>query len=167
MSSSTTQFLGSIPSDPFRQSEIEGKFRIFTGTVELQTDRRVQLLNVTDYITDVVKRSHIQEGQVHVQTLHTTTSLFINEWQDALVKDILQAIERIVPRENYWRHNDAAYSDCDRQNADSHLRALLLGPSLNLQVRSAAILLGVWQRIILAEFDGPRPRAFSIQVTGI
>jgi secondary thiamine-phosphate synthase enzyme len=66
-----------------------------------------------------------------------------------------------------WRHNDPRYSDCDRRNADSHLRGMLMGQALSLQVRNSAVLLGTWQSIILAEFDGPRSRTMSVQVSGI
>ena len=66
-----------------------------------------------------------------------------------------------------WRHNAPRYSDCDRRNADSHLRGMLMGQALSLQVRNSAVLLGTWQSIILAEFDGPRSRTMSVQVSGI
>lgn len=56
---------------------------------------------------------------------------------------------------------------CDRRNADSHLRGMILGQTLCLQVRNSAVLLGKWQSILLAEFDGPRSRSLSVQVSGI
>jgi secondary thiamine-phosphate synthase enzyme len=104
---------------------------------------------------------------VHLQSLHTTTAVFINEWQDALLHDVRSFLEDMVLRERGWRHNDPEYSDCERQNADSHLRGMLMGQSLCLQVRNSAVLLGTWQSIILAEFDGPRSRSMSVQVSGI
>jgi len=59
------------------------------------------------------------------------------------------------------------YSDCERHNADSHLRGILMGQSLCLKVRHSAVLLGTWQSIILAEFDGLRKRSISVQVSGV
>ncbi len=76
-------------------------------------------------------------------------------------------LDDIVDREDNWRHNNPEYSDCERKNADSHLRGMIMGQSLCLQVRNSAVLLGTWQSIILAEFDGPRSRSLSIQVSGI
>lgn len=64
------------------------------------------------------------------------------------------------------RHNDPRYSDCDRANAESHLRAPLLGNSAVLAVRGSRIVRGVWQSIILAELDGPRTRSVSLQILG-
>ncbi len=142
-------------------------FKIFNRVVDWITSDRMQLLNVTDRINDIVRKSGIRDGIVHLQSLHTTTAVFINEWQDALLHDVRAFLEDLVKREDYFRHNDPAYSDCERQNADSHLRGMIMGQSLCLQVRNSAVLLGTWQSIILAEFDGPRSRSMSIQVSGV
>jgi secondary thiamine-phosphate synthase enzyme len=104
---------------------------------------------------------------VHLQSLHTTTAVFINEWQDALLHDVKNFLGEMVNPESGWRHNDPQFSDCERKNADSHLRGMIMGQSLCLQVRNSAVLLGTWQSIILAEFDGPRSRSMSVQVLGV
>jgi secondary thiamine-phosphate synthase enzyme len=114
-----------------------------------------------------VRKSGVREGIVHLQSLHTTTAVFLNEWQDALLHDVRQFLDGLVSRENSWRHNDPRFSDCERRNADSHLRGMIMGQSLSLQVRNSAVLLGTWQSIILAEFDGPRSRSMSVQVSGV
>ena len=70
----------------------------------------------------------------------------------------------MVARDEAWVHNDPDHSDCDRMNADSHLRALLLGHSLTLQISGGEVVLGQWQRILMAELDGPRARTIRMQV---
>src|SRR3954447_7726964 len=142
-------------------------FKMFNRIVDWITNDRLQLINVTDRINEIVQKSGIRDGIVHLQSLHTTTSVFINEWQDALLHDVRTFLEDIVIRERDWRHNDPEYSDCERQNADSHLRGMIMGQSLCLQVRNSTVLLGTWQSIILAEFDGPRSRSMSVQVSGV
>ena len=142
-------------------------FKIFNRIADWITNDRMQLINVTDRINDIVHKSGIRDGIVHLQSLHTTTALFINEWQDALLHDVKQFLEELINPNARWRHNDPAYSDCERRNADSHLRGMVMGQSLCLQVRNSAVLLGTWQSIILAEFDGPRSRSLSIQVSGV
>jgi secondary thiamine-phosphate synthase enzyme len=127
----------------------------------------MQLINITDRINEVVRKSGVRDGIVHLQSLHTTTAVFLNEWQDALLHDVRAFLDELVARDNYFRHNDPKYSDCERKNADSHLRGMVMGQSLCLQVRNSAVLLGTWQSIILAEFDGPRSRSMSIQVSGV
>jgi secondary thiamine-phosphate synthase enzyme len=140
---------------------------MFNRIVDWITNDRTQLINITDRINDVVRKSGIRDGLVHLQSLHTTTSVFLNEWQDALLHDMRRLLDDLVDREDNWRHNDPEYSDCERKNADSHLRGMIMGQSLCLQVRNSAVLLGTWQSIILAEFDGPRSRSLSIQVSGV
>jgi secondary thiamine-phosphate synthase enzyme len=142
-------------------------FHMFNRVVDWITTERLQLINITDRINDIVRKSGIRDGMVHLQSLHTTAAVFLNEWQDALLHDVKSYLEHLVPGGLEWRHNDPRYSDCERQNADSHLRGMMLGQSLCLQVRNSAVLLGTWQSIILAELDGPRSRSMSVQVTGI
>lgn len=144
-----------------------GNFKMFHRVLDWITNDRTQLINITDRINEIVRKSGVRDGMVHLQSLHTTTAVFLNEWQDALIHDVRTFLDQVVARESRWRHNDPEYSDCERQNADSHLRGMLMGQTLCLQVRNSAVLLGTWQSIILAEFDGPRSRSMSVQVSGI
>jgi secondary thiamine-phosphate synthase enzyme len=142
-------------------------FKMFNRVLDWITNDRTQLINITDRINEIVRKSGICDGMVHLQTLHTTTAVFLNEWQDALLHDVKTFLEQVVGREVGWRHNDPEYSDCERKNADSHLRGMIMGQTLCLQVRNSSVLLGTWQSIILAEFDGPRSRSMSVQVSGV
>jgi secondary thiamine-phosphate synthase enzyme len=156
-----------ITPETVTQPAPQGGFKIFNRIVDWITNDRLQLINVTDRINEIVRKSGVRDGIVHMQSLHTTTAVFINEWQDALLHDVKTFLEDVVRRERGWRHNDPEYSDCERQNADSHMRGMLMGQTLCLQVRNSEVLLGTWQSIILAEFDGPRSRSMSVQVSGI
>ena len=158
-----------IPTPDTEQTTtpVPAGFKIFNRIVDWITNDRMQLINVTERINEIVRKSGVRDGIVHLQSLHTTTAVFINEWQDALLHDVRSFLDDVVHRDEYYRHNDPNYSDCERKNADSHLRGMVMGQSLCLQVRNSAVLLGTWQSIILAEFDGPRSRSMSIQVSGI
>jgi secondary thiamine-phosphate synthase enzyme len=153
-------------ADPAQDPAVGG-YKVFNRIVDWITNDRMQLLNITDRINEIVHKSGIRDGLVHLQSLHTTSSVFINEWQDALVSDVKTFFEQVVLREQYYRHNDPEHSDCERKNADSHLRGMLMGQTVCLQVRNASVLLGTWQSIIFAEFDGPRSRSLAVQVSGI
>lgn len=142
-------------------------FRIQSRVVDFITAERSQLLNVTERIKEIVRRSGITDGLVHLQSLHTTTGLALGEWQDALIEDFRNFISGVADRNAYYKHNDPAFSDCERKNADSHLKGTVFGQTLLLQVRNGSVLLGTWQSIILAEFDGPRSRSIAVQVSGI
>jgi secondary thiamine-phosphate synthase enzyme len=145
----------------------EGAYKVFNRVIEWATGERLELVNITDRINDIVRKSGIREGVVHLQSLHTTTAVFLNEWQEALLEDVRTFFEQIAPAERYWRHNDPQHSDCERSNADAHLRGMMMGQTLCLQVRNSGVLLGTWQSIIFAEFDGPRSRSLAVQVSGV
>jgi len=136
-------------------------------TLVVETDERVELVDLTPRITDYVRQCGIREGVVNIWSMHTTCAVFINEFQSALLADIKVVLEKMVGRDDEWMHNDPAHSDCDRMNADAHLRAMLLGHSLSLQVSGGEVVLGQWQRILMGELDGPRARSLRVQVWGI
>jgi secondary thiamine-phosphate synthase enzyme len=167
MSVGQTKLAEELASENGPPPAAPGGFKMFTRIVDWITSERMQLINVTDRINDIVRKSGVRDGLVHLQSLHTTTAIFINEWQDALLHDVKSFLDEVVCREHEWRHNDPRFSDCERKNADSHLRGMIMGQSLCLQVRNSTVLLGTWQSIILAEFDGPRSRSMSIHVSGI
>jgi secondary thiamine-phosphate synthase enzyme len=136
-------------------------------SLETETHERVELVDLTDRIREVVARAQVREGTASLWSLHTTCAIFINEVQTALHSDIRRFLEQVVARDGAWMHNDPAHSDCDRMNADAHLRAMLLGHSLTLQISGGEVVLGTWQRVLAAEMDGPRSRTIRIQVMGI
>ena len=133
----------------------------------VQTNQRVELVDLTRFIMELVTNTSIREGIVSLWSMHTTCALFINEFQTALLSDIKRFLEQMVARDAEWMHNDPEHSDCDRMNADSHLRALLLGHNLTLQVSCGEVVLGQWQRVLMAELDGPRARSLRIQIFGV
>jgi secondary thiamine-phosphate synthase enzyme len=144
-----------------------GMVKVFSKTILIKTSDRTELVNLTDEIRRMFEATGVVDGYIQVSSLHTTAGLFINEWQDALLVDIKSMLEQIVPRESYYKHNDPEHSDCDRHNADSHLRNVVLGHSLSVPVAEGSLVLGQWQSVILAEFDGPNERKVFIQVFGI
>ena len=144
-----------------------GGLTIHGETLAITTDERIVLVDLTTRVTEFVRRFNMREGLVSLWSMHTTCSLFINEFQTALLTDIKRFLEQMVARDAEWMHNNPEHSDCDRMNADSHLRALLLGHNLTLQVSGGEVVLGQWQRILMAELDGPRARSLRIQIFGI
>jgi secondary thiamine-phosphate synthase enzyme len=109
--------------------------QMYLDTISYKTRERLELINITKDLNEVVKKNGLKAGFLLVQSLHTTTAIFINEFQQALLDDIKRFLERLVGRFDYWRHNDPRISECSRQNADSHLRAMLLGHTLSVPVR--------------------------------
>jgi secondary thiamine-phosphate synthase enzyme len=166
MSKSSTVTVRETPVERLASAAVGG-LTIHGETFIVQTDQRIELIDLTNRIMEFVRRFNIRERLVSLWSMHTTCALFINEFQTALLTDIKRFLEHMVARDAEWLHNDPDHSDCDRMNADSHLRALLLGHSLTLQVSGGEVVLGQWQRILMAELDGPRARSLRIQIWGI
>jgi secondary thiamine-phosphate synthase enzyme len=145
----------------------QGSYKIASTTVLVTTGERVELKNITQEIADFVAQTTISDGLVHVSSLHTTAGLMLNEIQDALLADARTMFEQIIPRGVYYKHNDTLFSDCDRKNADAHLRAVVVGHSLSIPVENGKLKLGTWQQVLFSEFDGPNHRKVHLQVMGI
>ena len=162
--------MGTVPTKKPRlmaEQRPTAALQLYLETLLYKTRERLELINITRDLNDVVRKHGLKAGFVIVQSLHTTTAVFINEFQQALVDDMKSFLERLVGRLDYWRHNDPRLSECDRKNAASHLRAMVLGHTLSVPVRNGELMLGNWQSIILAELDGPRERSVQVQVLGV
>jgi secondary thiamine-phosphate synthase enzyme len=127
-------------------------------TLRVRTAHRADLVEITRQVAEAVERTGVGEGVVVLQSLHTTAGLTVNENADPdVVHDLLAKLERMVPREEpFYRHAEG--------NSDSHLKTAFFGPSLTLVVSGGRPVLGTWQGIYLAEFDGPRDRTVALQV---
>jgi secondary thiamine-phosphate synthase enzyme len=141
-----------------------GATGVHVRRIVVQTSKRMEIHDLTATVQELVRTTGVTAGLVTVSTMHTTTAVFVNEPQSALLEDVQQMLERLVPRGEEWKHNDPRYSDCDRHNADAHLRAIMLGSSVTLQVAEGALTMGQWQRVLMAELDGPRKRELVLQV---
>jgi secondary thiamine-phosphate synthase enzyme len=121
--------------------------------LEVQTERKTQLVNITDLVRDALGAEGDGSAAL-VYVPHTTAGVTINEKIDpALVDDFEQAFARIVEEEWDWRHNDA-----DGPNAPAHVRASLASPQVLVPLSGGKLALGTYQGIFFCEFDGPRRR---------
>lgn len=152
---------------PVQSGTVSGALVVQAEALVVQTDRRVELVDVTDAVMTHVRSGGVREGLASLWSMHTTCAVFINEAQKALHADITRVLEQVVDRDAEWLHNNPEHSDCDRMNADAHLRAMLLGHSVTLQVSGGEVVLGQWQRILIAEMDGPRARTIRLQLMGL
>ncbi len=145
----------------------EGTYKVASTTLTLTTNDRVELKTITQEIADFVAQVPVREGMVQISSLHTTAGILLNETQDALLGDMKAMFEQVIPRGVYYKHNDPLFSDCDRRNADAHLRAIIVGPNLSIPIENGKMKLGTWQQVLFTEFDGPNNRKVHIQVMGI
>jgi secondary thiamine-phosphate synthase enzyme len=125
----------------------------------VRTRTREQLVDITDAVRDAVRASGIAAGTVHLWSMHTTCALTVNEGADPdVARDIVAYLRRAVPRQADYHHAEG--------NSDSHIKTSLFGPGLTLIVEDGALLLGTWQHVFLAEWDGPRLREVAVRVSG-
>ena len=140
--------------------------RIQAKTITIETAQKVQIFDITQEVRGFLAASEVWNGMGVLSTLHTTTAVFFTETQDALWEDVETFLQKLAIENADYKHNDPRFSDCERKNAAAHLRAILLGGSLALQVEEGRLVLGQFQRIIFAELDGPRPRSLRMQFMG-
>jgi secondary thiamine-phosphate synthase enzyme len=144
----------------------EKKMLIVADTLSIESQEKLQLIDISKRIRDWVKEINAHEGLLNLFSLHTTAVLLLNENQDALLEDIREFLKKIVDERGWYKHDSPEFSDCDRHNATSHLRSLLLNQSLCLQVAGGEIVLGRFQSVFFVELDGPQKRKLQMQAIG-
>lgn len=126
--------------------------------LDIKTNERIELIDITNDVKEQVSKSGVEQGICVVSTPHTTTSVFVNENESGLRFDILNLLERLVPPSAGYQH------DRIDDNADSHLKAVLLGSSETIPIIDGKLVLGTWQSIFFAEMDGPRHRKVNLMI---
>ncbi len=128
-------------------------------TLAVRTDRREQMLDVTRHVAEIVGESGVEDGWAMLFCPHTTAAVTVNENADPDVPaDILDWLGGQCPRSAGWRHREG--------NADAHIKAVLVGPSVMLPIVEGRLELGTWQGVFFCEFDGPRTRSLQVTVVG-
>jgi secondary thiamine-phosphate synthase enzyme len=140
-------------------------------TIQIETQHPTQFIDLTDKVTAFIKESGVHTGLVNIHGLHTTAAVIVNEHDPLLLSDVAELLERIAPQDGFYRHDNVSLrtSNCvltDRPNGHSHCRALLLAPSVSLNIAGGRLQLGIWQRVFFVELDGPRTRSVSVVAIG-
>jgi len=128
-------------------------------TFTIDTQKSGQAIDITAPVMEIVRSAGVESGLCHVMVLHSTAAVVVNETHDPNIgADVIHALERAIPERAGWLH------DRVDDNAHSHIKAAILGPSELIPVSRGELLLGTWQRIMLIELDGPRTRRISVQL---
>ncbi|TXT62393.1 MAG: hypothetical protein BAJALOKI3v1_600014 [Promethearchaeota archaeon] len=127
--------------------------------IEVKTTEREILLDITDKIKKIVNESAIAEGVCRIFVPHTTAGITINENADPSVKhDIIQHLKELIPKNADFSHREG--------NSDAHIKSTLIGPTLTVLIHEGSLILGTWQGLMFAEYDGPRNRKVYVQIQG-
>ncbi len=127
--------------------------------LEIDTRSAAELVDITAEVQQTVKETGMQSGVCHVFVPHTTAGLTLNEnWDPSVRADMLMELGKIVPLRDNYRHAEG--------NSAAHIKASLMGASQTILVEEGRLVLGTWQGIYLAEFDGPRSRRVLVKLVG-
>ena len=123
----------------------------------VSSTKRSDFVDITSEVQDIVRKSGVDNGTCTIYVPHTTAGVMITEnWDPSVKADLLGTLDKLVPWQANYRHMEG--------NAAAHIKASLLGSSETVLVEAGRLLLGRWQGIFLAEFDGPRDRRVLVQV---
>ena len=126
--------------------------------MEINTSLPVELVDITDNVKNEIRKNGIKNGLCVVSTRHTTSSIIINENESGLRTDIIDLLEKLIPPSAGYQH------DLIDNNADAHLKAVMLGSSETIPIIDGRLELGTWQKIFFIELDGPRKRNVNITI---
>ena len=136
---------------------------MYQEEVRVKTGGETDILDISDEVERVVKRSGIRNGVAHVFVIGSTAAVTTMEYEPGLKEDLPRALERIAPKNIEYKHH-LRWGD---YNGHSHVRAAIVGPSLSVPVRDGRLILGTWQQIILIELDiRARNRRIMVTVMG-
>ena len=137
---------------------------IISSYLSFSTTGDTDIIDITRHVSDRITEAGIQEGHVLLFVPGSTAALTTIEYERGAIGDLKEAIERLVPEGEYYRHNER-WGD---GNGHAHVRAALLGPSLSVPVIHKRLALGTWQQIVFIDFDNrPRERRILVQLTGM
>jgi secondary thiamine-phosphate synthase enzyme len=143
---------------------------VIAKRLHFETSHPTQFVDITGQLRDEVRRAGLQIGRVHLQSLHTTVGLAVNENEPLLLRDFENLLEKLAPERADYHHDDFArrvgVARDEPVNGHAHLRQLLLTGITTLLVEDGELVLGRWQSVFAVELDGPRHRELALQLDG-
>ncbi|HEY4009060.1 MAG TPA: secondary thiamine-phosphate synthase enzyme YjbQ [Acidobacteriaceae bacterium] len=135
--------------------------KVHTEYLTFTTRARYEMVHITPQVDAIVRKSGVDDGLCFVSPMHITAAIYVNDNESGLIEDIGRWLEQLAPRNPNYRHHQTG-----EDNADAHLKALLLHHETTLPITRGRLDLGTWQRIFYAEFDGQRAKRVIVKVLG-
>jgi secondary thiamine-phosphate synthase enzyme len=135
---------------------------VHTDYLWFNTKKKQEFVRITDEVGQIVQTSAVTEGIALVSAMHITSGVYVNDWEDGLIDDFQTWLEKLAPSGLDYRHHQTG-----EDNADAHLKSLLLHHETTLPVTRGRLDLGTWQRIFYAEFDGQRSKRVIVKILGL
>ncbi len=134
---------------------------IHTDYLWFNTPKRQEFVRITDQVADIVGKSGVTDGFVLVSAMHITAGVYVNDWEDGLIDDFQEWLEKLAPAGRPYRHHQTG-----EDNADAHLKRTIMGHQVIVPITRGALDLGPWEQIFYAEFDGQRRKRVIVKVMG-
>ena len=126
---------------------------------KIKTQKTQEIIDITEKVKEIVGNSGVKEGICIVYVPHATAGIIVNEnYEEYVCNDIINKLDKLIPESDKYEH------DRIDNNAHSHLKASLIGPSETIIIKNGKLLLGTWQGIALTEFDGPKTRTVFVKL---
>jgi secondary thiamine-phosphate synthase enzyme len=136
--------------------------RAHTDYLWFDTRQRQEFIRITDDVARIVDASGVTDGMVLVSAMHITAAVYVNDWEDGLIHDFQEWLEKLAPAGRPYRHHQTG-----EDNADAHLKRTLMGHQVLLPITAGKLDLGPWEQVFYAEFDGQRRKRVVVKVMGV
>lgn len=133
----------------------------FTKKISINTQKRREIVNITSHVEQAVRDSGIKEGLCLVNSMHITSSVFINDEESGLKQDFLKWLEELAPQNPDYQHHRTG-----EDNADAHLKRTIMGREVVIAITQGQLDFGPWEQIFYGEFDGQRDKKILIKIIG-
>jgi len=140
----------------------DNKMRSYKEFIYLKTKSKIEIVNITEDVQDICRRSGIKEGLVLVFPFHTSCAIYINDSDTNLTYDYKKILSKIIPEGDNYAHDLTDY----KKNADAHLKSILTGHHVILPLSDGELELNIYQTLYYAEFDGQRKKEILVKVIG-
>ncbi len=150
------------PPTRVRSRGIMASMKAHTEYLTFTTADRYEMVHITPEVEQIVRRAGVVDGLCFVSPMHITAAVYVNDNEDGLIEDISVWLEKLAPSQPNYRHHQTG-----EDNADAHLKALLLHHETTLPITNGRLDLGTWQRIFYAEFDGQRAKRVIVKILGV
>lgn len=135
---------------------------VHTDYLWFDTKQRQEFIRITDEVATIVRASGVQEGMALVSAMHITAAVYVNDWEDGLISDFQEWLEKLAPAGLPYRHHQTG-----EDNADAHLKRTLMGHQVIVPITKGKLDLGPWEQLFYAEFDGLRRKRVIVKVIGL
>jgi secondary thiamine-phosphate synthase enzyme len=132
-----------------------------TKYLTINTKKRKEIINITHQVADAIRESGVKEGICLVNSMHITSSVFINDEEQGLKEDFLTWLEKVAPEYPHYKHHQTG-----EDNADAHLKRTIMGREVVVAITKGKLDFGPWEQIFYGEFDGQRNKRVLIKIIG-